>query len=144
MLRSSTKYNAPSALATQVPAARSQNALQHLRIEVRCSLVKQPGESARPGTVGPRSADESVCPTYLLAQGLKVKYVGPGSDDSEAATVRTNYPVPPDCPLYYFEVRRGSEGPRADQHRITRSPSPARSCLGSLHLVCSAGHKAWL
>eukprot|EP00983_Pelagomonas_calceolata_P059889 1146130-Pelagomonas_calceolata.AAC.4 len=25
-------------------------------------------------------------------------------DDSQAATIRTNAPAPPDCPLYYFEV----------------------------------------
>lgn len=41
---------------------------------------------------------------HLKVEGMKVKYVGPGNDDTQAASIRTNYPVPPDCPLYYFEV----------------------------------------
>ncbi len=42
---------------------------------------------------------------YLKCEGLKIKYVGPGELDSEAATVRTNFPAPLDLPLFYFEVR---------------------------------------
>jgi ABC-type Fe3+ transport system substrate-binding protein len=50
---------------------------------------------------------------YLKVEGLTVKYVGPGQDDSQAAAVRADNPVPPDVPLYYFEVTivsRGAEG----------------------------------
>ena len=50
---------------------------------------------------------------YLKVEGLTVKYVGPGHDDSQAAAVRSDNPVPPDVPLYYFEVQivnRGAEG----------------------------------
>lgn len=42
--------------------------------------------------------------SLLKVEGLKVRYVGPGEDDSQAATVRANYPVPADLPLFYFEV----------------------------------------
>jgi hypothetical protein len=43
----------------------------------------------------------------------KQQYVGPGRDDSQAAAVRADNPVPPDVPLYYFEalvVARGAQG----------------------------------
>lgn len=49
----------------------------------------------------------------VKVDGLKIKYVGPGEDDNQAVTVRANYPLPLDCPLYYFEVLvldRGAEG----------------------------------
>ncbi|GAX74886.1 hypothetical protein CEUSTIGMA_g2332.t1 [Chlamydomonas eustigma] len=50
---------------------------------------------------------------YLKVEGLRVKYVGPGEDDRQAATVIANHPVPMDCPLFYFEITvisRGREG----------------------------------
>lgn len=40
----------------------------------------------------------------------QVKYIGPGSDDRDAAAVRANHPIPADCPLYYFEVEITSRG----------------------------------
>ncbi|KAL6748974.1 hypothetical protein V8C86DRAFT_1082453 [Haematococcus lacustris] len=48
--------------------------------------------------------------SLLKIEGFCVKYVGPGEEDSQAATTRTNYPAPPDCPLYYFEVKVVSQG----------------------------------
>ncbi|KAI8471590.1 MAG: hypothetical protein J3K34DRAFT_520411 [Monoraphidium minutum] len=56
---------------------------------------------------------QQVIAQYLKVEGLTVKYVGPGQDDSQAAAVRADNPVPPDVPLYYFEatiVSRGAEG----------------------------------
>ncbi|PNW87923.1 hypothetical protein CHLRE_01g007150v5 [Chlamydomonas reinhardtii] len=50
---------------------------------------------------------------YLKVDGLRVRYVGPGEDDTQAATIRSNYPLPADVPLFYFEVTvldRGQEG----------------------------------
>ncbi|KXZ46470.1 hypothetical protein GPECTOR_43g906 [Gonium pectorale] len=51
--------------------------------------------------------------THLKVDGARIRYVGPGTDDSHAATVRANYPLPSDVPLYYFEVKvldRGRDG----------------------------------
>ena len=42
--------------------------------------------------------------SLLKVEGLRVKYVGPGEEDNQAASVRANFPTPPDCPVYYFEV----------------------------------------
>lgn len=50
---------------------------------------------------------------YLKVEGPSIKYIGPGQDDSQAASVRSDNPVPPDVPLYYFEVtilNKGAEG----------------------------------
>lgn len=50
---------------------------------------------------------------YLQVTGTRVKYVGPGNDDRDAASVRANYPVPSDCPVYYYEidiVNKGRDG----------------------------------
>lgn len=54
-----------------------------------------------------------VIANFLKVEGLTVKYVGPGQDDSQAAAVRSDNPVPPDVPLFYFEVlivNKGAEG----------------------------------
>lgn len=47
---------------------------------------------------------------YLTVDGTRARYIGPGSDDRDAAAVRANHPVPSDCPLYYFEVEITSRG----------------------------------
>ena len=54
-------------------------------------------------------------PSHLLLEvdGTRVRYVGPGNDDSDAAAVRSNRPVPRATPIYYFEVdviNRGRDG----------------------------------
>jgi Ran-binding protein 9/10 len=36
--------------------------------------------------------------------GCRAKYVGQGTDDRDAASVRADHPVPADCPIFYFEV----------------------------------------
>ncbi|EFN58155.1 hypothetical protein CHLNCDRAFT_34313, partial [Chlorella variabilis] len=56
------------------------------------------------------SSIRSPAQRYLSVDGCRVKYVGPGSDDRDAAAVRANHPVPPDCPLFYFEVEVTSRG----------------------------------
>ncbi|KAG2422582.1 hypothetical protein HXX76_015910 [Chlamydomonas incerta] len=50
---------------------------------------------------------------YLKVDGTRVRYVGPGEDDTQAATIRSNYPLPADVPLFYFEITvldRGQDG----------------------------------
>ena len=57
---------------------------------------------------------------YLSVEGSRVRYVGPGSDDRDAAAVRANHPVPSDCPIFYFEVEitsRGRDGFIGEQHQ---------------------------
>lgn len=41
----------------------------------------------------------------LLNDGLEVRYMGPpNKHDHEAAAVRADYPMPPQCGIYYFEI----------------------------------------
>lgn len=47
---------------------------------------------------------------YLDVTGLRVKYKGPGSDDRDAASIRSNNPIPKGCPVYYFEVEILNKG----------------------------------
>ena len=69
-------------------------------------------------TITPPAADPSTWDVnsrspsmrYLDISGLRVRYKGPGSDDRDAAAIRTNHPVPPSCPLYYFEVEIVNKG----------------------------------
>ncbi|ORX95020.1 SPRY-domain-containing protein [Basidiobolus meristosporus CBS 931.73] len=46
----------------------------------------------------------------LSTDGLRVDYNGAGKSDSDAAAVRANYPIPPQCGLFYFEVEVISKG----------------------------------
>ncbi|RHZ59500.1 hypothetical protein Glove_363g32 [Diversispora epigaea] len=44
---------------------------------------------------------------------LKVKYIGPGRNDREAAAIRTNHSIPSQCGIFYFEIdiiSKGREG----------------------------------
>lgn len=37
--------------------------------------------------------------------GLETRYMGPGSkNDQEAASIRADHPMPPQCGIYYFEI----------------------------------------
>jgi Ran-binding protein 9/10 len=51
----------------------------------------------------------------VLADGLEVRYVGPGksNQDHDAAAVRADHAMPPQCGIFYYEVTiicRGKEG----------------------------------
>ncbi|KAI8817776.1 concanavalin A-like lectin/glucanase domain-containing protein [Fimicolochytrium jonesii] len=46
----------------------------------------------------------------LAPNGLRITYTGPGQMDAHAAAVRTNYPIPPQCGLFYYEVTIISKG----------------------------------
>lgn len=46
----------------------------------------------------------------LQVTGLKIKYVGPGDEDKDAASVRADHPVPFDVSLYYYEVQVVNKG----------------------------------
>ncbi|KAJ3050020.1 hypothetical protein HK097_009001, partial [Rhizophlyctis rosea] len=43
-------------------------------------------------------------------QGSRVSYTGTGKSDSDAAAVRANTPIPPQCGIYYFETTIVSKG----------------------------------
>lgn len=47
---------------------------------------------------------------YLDVSGLRVKYKGPGSDDRDAAAIRTTSSVPSNCPIFYWEVEIINKG----------------------------------
>ena len=47
---------------------------------------------------------------YLDVSGLRVRYKGPGSDDRDAAAIRTDHPISPSSPLYYFEIEIVNKG----------------------------------
>ncbi|KAK9834310.1 hypothetical protein WJX81_005519 [Elliptochloris bilobata] len=50
---------------------------------------------------------------WLEVTDTRVKYIGPGSEDKDAASVRADTPVPPDSSVYYYEVaviNRGRDG----------------------------------
>ncbi|CAG8555504.1 11171_t:CDS:2 [Paraglomus brasilianum] len=41
---------------------------------------------------------------------LRAKYIGAGRDDTEAAAIRTYFPIPQECGLYYYEVEIINKG----------------------------------
>ncbi|KAI9347929.1 hypothetical protein DFJ73DRAFT_835852 [Zopfochytrium polystomum] len=40
----------------------------------------------------------------------RVKYIGPGNGDEDAAAIRANFPIPTGCGIYYFEVTVMNKG----------------------------------
>lgn len=47
----------------------------------------------------------------ILGDGLEVRYIGPGkTHEHEAAATRADYPMPPQCGIYYYEVTMVSKG----------------------------------
>ncbi|XP_023170528.2 ran-binding proteins 9/10 homolog isoform X2 [Drosophila hydei] len=75
----------------------------------------------------------------LSHNNLRVTYKGVGKQHSEAAgSVRTAYPIPPSCGLYYFEVRIISKGRNgymgigltAQQFRMNRLPGGDKQSYG--------------
>ncbi|KAL6782095.1 hypothetical protein ACKKBF_B10635 [Auxenochlorella protothecoides x Auxenochlorella symbiontica] len=50
---------------------------------------------------------------FLQVTDLRVKYIGTGNDDRDAAAIRSNYPVSKSLPFYYWEaqiVDKGRDG----------------------------------
>ena len=47
---------------------------------------------------------------YLEVDGLRVRYVGPGTSDKDAASVRADAPVPETVGAFYWEVTVVSAG----------------------------------
>lgn len=51
------------------------------------------------------------CQTLSLSMSnLRVTYKGPGKTHKDAASVRTDFPIPAACGIYYFEVKVLSKG----------------------------------
>ena len=51
------------------------------------------------------------CQTLNLSHGnLRVTYKGPGKTHKDAASVRTDFPIPAACGIYYYEVKIISKG----------------------------------
>ncbi|KAI9285909.1 concanavalin A-like lectin/glucanase domain-containing protein [Umbelopsis sp. AD052] len=46
----------------------------------------------------------------LSSDNRRLKYVGVGKDDTDAASVRANFPMRPQCGIFYFEVEIVSKG----------------------------------
>lgn len=46
----------------------------------------------------------------IQVSDLMAEYIGPGATDYDAGQVRANYPIPPQCGLYYFEITIISDG----------------------------------
>lgn len=46
----------------------------------------------------------------LSMANLRVTYKGPGKTHKDAASVRTDFPIPAACGIYYFEVKVLSKG----------------------------------
>ncbi|XP_030375735.1 ran-binding proteins 9/10 homolog isoform X2 [Scaptodrosophila lebanonensis] len=74
----------------------------------------------------------------LSQNNLRVTYKGLGIKHSDAASVRTAYPIPSSCGLYYFEVRIISKGRNgymgigltAQQFRMNRLPGWDKQSYG--------------
>ncbi|XP_017146372.2 ran-binding proteins 9/10 homolog isoform X2 [Drosophila miranda] len=74
----------------------------------------------------------------LSQNNLRVTFKGVGKQHSDAASVRTAYPIPSSCGLYYFEVRIISKGRNgymgigltAQQFRMNRLPGWDKQSYG--------------
>ncbi|XP_037946587.1 ran-binding proteins 9/10 homolog isoform X2 [Teleopsis dalmanni] len=74
----------------------------------------------------------------LSENNLRVHYKGVGKQHNDAASVRTAYPIPPACGLYYFEVKIISKGKNgymgigltAQQFRMNRLPGWDKQSYG--------------
>ncbi|KAH8367114.1 hypothetical protein KR084_001022, partial [Drosophila pseudotakahashii] len=110
------------------PAATS-NSPQHQGVDPLRLLYPNVNESESPL---PRCwSPHDKCLSIGLSQNnLRVTYKGVGKQHSDAASVRTAYPIPSSCGLYYFEVRIISKGRNgymgigltAQQFRMNRLP----------------------
>ncbi|XP_039147391.1 ran-binding proteins 9/10 homolog isoform X3 [Drosophila simulans] len=129
--RSSTQTSSPRVGGRRhhsTPAA-SSNSPQHQGVDPLRLLYPNVNESETPL---PRCwSPHDKCLSIGLSQNnLRVTYKGVGKQHSDAASVRTAYPIPSSCGLYYFEVRIISKGRNgymgigltAQQFRMNRLP----------------------
>jgi Ran-binding protein 9/10 len=76
-----------------------------------CDLLNFDGEKYNlPNSFNPEDRSNRI---EVESDGKMIKYVGPGRNDSDAAAIRSNIPVPPQVGIYYFEVKvvnRGRDG----------------------------------
>lgn len=56
------------------------------------------------------SAKDKCQSLSLSMSNLRVTYKGPGKTHKDAASVRTDFPIPAACGIYYFEVKVLSKG----------------------------------
>lgn len=64
-----------------------------------------------PGSVVPRTfVDSLLKQIYMFLTTFDHERPGPGDDDKDAASVRTDHPVPFDVSLYYYEVQVVNKG----------------------------------
>ena len=90
--------------ATFAPSNAVVPVTNGIKIEVGC----EGGPTAWDSSLGQHPSMR-----YLDVTGLRVKYRGPGSDDRDAASIRSNNAIPKGCPVYYFEVdivNKGRDG----------------------------------
>ncbi|KAH8374121.1 hypothetical protein KR200_007833, partial [Drosophila serrata] len=107
----------------------ASNSPQHQGVDPLRLLYPNVNESETPL---PRCwSPHDKCLSIGLSQNnLRVTYKGVGKQHSDAASVRTAYPIPSSCGLYYFEVRIISKGRNgymgigltAQQFRMNRLP----------------------
>ncbi|XP_017006066.2 ran-binding proteins 9/10 homolog isoform X2 [Drosophila takahashii] len=118
------------------PAATS-NSPQHQGVDPLRLLYPNVNEAESPL---PRCwSPHDKCLSIGLSQNnLRVTYKGVGKQHSDAASVRTAYPIPSSCGLYYFEVRIISKGRNgymgigltAQQFRMNRLPGWDKQSYG--------------
>ncbi|XP_052842539.1 ran-binding proteins 9/10 homolog isoform X2 [Drosophila gunungcola] len=118
------------------PAAASDSP-QHQGVDPLRLLYPNVNESETPL---PRCwSPHDKCLSIGLSQNnLRVTYKGVGKQHSDAASVRTAYPIPSSCGLYYFEVRIISKGRNgymgigltAQQFRMNRLPGWDKQSYG--------------
>lgn len=87
------------------PAFDSHVATINKENKISCEVGCEGGPSAWDSALGQHPSMR-----YLDVTGLRVKYKGPGSDDRDAASIRSNNPIPKGCPVYYFEVEILNKG----------------------------------
>ncbi|XP_037713489.1 ran-binding proteins 9/10 homolog isoform X2 [Drosophila subpulchrella] len=137
--RSSTQTSSPRVGGRRqhsTPAA-SSNSPQHQGVDPLRLLYPNVNESETPL---PRCwSPHDKCLSIGLSQNnLRVTYKGVGKQHSDAASVRTAYPIPSSCGLYYFEVRIISKGRNgymgigltAQQFRMNRLPGWDKQSYG--------------
>jgi hypothetical protein len=67
------------------------------------------------------SSEDKCSALELSNDSLDVRYAGPvHKHDNEAAALRTDHPMPPQCGIYYFEVKIESKPKEGSVSRSTR------------------------